>query len=93
MSLKPRQFPGLPEDTARVARAAFRKGSIYLTIGDEIGHIFRDADFEDYCVVWRDNAAIHFVRGDTPASGVRIFLWVKNADEVYDEFDALVHEQ
>jgi transposase len=47
MSLKPRHFPGLPEDTARVARAAFRKGSIYLTIGDEIGHIFRDADFED----------------------------------------------
>ena len=39
-----------------------------------------------YTVVWRDNAAIHFVRGEEPATGVRIFLWVKDADEVFAEF-------
>ena len=43
-----------------------------------------DFDFgsESYAVVWRDNAAIHFARSDELASGVRVFLWVKNADEV-----------
>jgi transposase len=45
--MQPRPFPALPETTARVARSAFRKGSLYLTIGDEIGHIFDDEDFGD----------------------------------------------
>ena len=47
-----------------------------------------DFDFgsDFYTVVWRDNAAIHFVRSDEPASGVRNFLWVKDADEVLDQF-------
>ncbi len=51
MSMQPRPFPALPETTARVARTAFRKGSLYLTIGDEIGHIFDDEDFEDLYAV------------------------------------------
>ena len=42
-----------------------------------------DAGF--YVVVWRDNAALHFVRNEEPATGVRIFLWVKDADEVLAE--------
>jgi len=51
MSLQPMPFPDLPENTARVAQRAFRKGNTYLTIGDEIGHIFRDEDFQDLYAV------------------------------------------
>jgi transposase len=51
MSLQPNPFPDLPENTARVARRAFRRGNTYLTIGDEIGQIFNDEDFEDLYAV------------------------------------------
>jgi len=47
MCLKSRGVPPLPEDTARVARQAFPKGNIYLTIGDKIGALLEDADFAD----------------------------------------------
>ncbi len=40
---------------------------------------------DDYCVVWRDNSAIHFVKGDTQPAGVHLFQWVKNADAMHDE--------
>jgi transposase len=45
MSLKPRPVPPVPEETARIARAAFRKGNVYLTIRDELGVFFDDAMF------------------------------------------------
>jgi len=32
MSLKPTPIPSVPEETARVARAAFPKGNPYLTL-------------------------------------------------------------
>ena len=47
MCLKSQGVPPLPEDTARVARQAFPKGNIYLTIGDKIGILFEDTDFAD----------------------------------------------
>lgn len=47
MSLQPMPFPALPENTARVARTALRKGNMYLVIGDQIGEIFQDEDFAD----------------------------------------------
>ena len=48
MSLHVTLFPPIPTDTARVAKAAFRrKGSIYLTIGDHIGTLFDAVDFSD----------------------------------------------
>ncbi len=48
MSLHAKSFPALPEDTAKVAKAAFkRKGSIYVTIGDRLGSLFDDIDFAD----------------------------------------------
>jgi transposase len=37
----------VPEETARVARAAFRKGNPLLKLRDELGAIFADADFAD----------------------------------------------
>jgi predicted enzyme related to lactoylglutathione lyase len=40
---------------------------------------------EEYSVVWRDNSAIHFVKGDTCPSGVHIFQWVQDIDSYYAE--------
>ena len=47
MSLKLRPVPDVPELTARVARAAFPEGNPYLQLRDELGPVFRDADFAD----------------------------------------------
>jgi transposase len=47
MSLKPSPIEPVPEVTARVARAAFRKGNPLLKLRDELGAIFVDADFAD----------------------------------------------
>lgn len=45
MSLKPSVIEPVPEQTARVARAAFPKGNLYISIRDELGTLFKDADF------------------------------------------------
>src|SRR4051795_4898191 len=46
MSLHPQQpIPSVPEQTARIARAAFPKGSPYLTLRDTLGTIFEDGHF------------------------------------------------
>src|SRR5918912_723740 len=45
MSLRPQPLGPVPEDTARVARAAFPKGHPYLTLRDQLGVIFQDEDF------------------------------------------------
>ena len=45
MSLKPCPIQPVPEETARVARAAFPQGNPYLTLRDELGSIYRDEDF------------------------------------------------
>lgn len=45
MSLKPSPVPPVPGETARIARAAFPKGNLYLTIRDELGVFFEDAMF------------------------------------------------
>jgi transposase len=47
MSLKPSPIQPVPEETARVARAAFRKGNPLLRLRDELGALFADADFTD----------------------------------------------
>ncbi len=44
MSLKPSPIQPIPEETVRVARAAFPKGNPYLTLRDEVGTIFADID-------------------------------------------------
>jgi hypothetical protein len=47
MSLKPSPIEPVPGETARIARAAFRKGSPLLGLRDELGAIFADTDFAD----------------------------------------------
>src|SRR5919107_4982441 len=62
MSLhRPRLPPSVPDETARVARAAFPKGNPYLTLRDALGPVFADRDFADLhpergrpaCPPWR----------------------------------------
>ena len=45
MSMQPRPWPQVPELTARVARAAFPKGSLAIRARDELGAWCADADF------------------------------------------------
>ena len=47
MSLHPTVEYSVPEQTARVATAAFPKGTLCLQIYDELGTIFHDQDFAD----------------------------------------------
>ena len=47
MSLKPSPIQPVPEETARIARAAFRKCNLLLKLRDELGTIFADTDFAD----------------------------------------------
>ena len=44
-------------------------------------------DFGDatYCVVWRDNSAIHLTKDEGNPKGVHLFQWVKDVDAYHDE--------
>src|SRR5437016_10203069 len=52
MSLHPHLIEPVPEETARVARAAFPKGHPYLTCRDALGTIFQDEDFAALFPAW-----------------------------------------
>jgi transposase len=45
MSLKPHSIQSVPEETARVAHAAFPHGTPYLAFRDALGSMFQDEDF------------------------------------------------
>lgn len=45
MSLHPQSTWSVPEETARVARAAFPKGNPYMDISDETGTLYSDEMF------------------------------------------------
>ena len=45
MSLQPRPINPVPEQTARVARAAFRKGTVFMRMREELGAIYEDRAF------------------------------------------------
>ncbi len=47
MSLRPQVSYRVPDETARVARAAFPKGNLYLRMYDALGSIFADRQFAD----------------------------------------------
>ena len=52
MSLHPHVIEPVPDETARVARAAFPKGHPYLTFRDALGTIFQDEDFAALFPMW-----------------------------------------
>lgn len=45
MSLKPQPADIVPEETARVARAAFPQGNRYMRLRDELGVLYADEQF------------------------------------------------
>lgn len=47
MSLQIQPIPEIPEETRRVARAAFAKGNHWMSLRDELGSIYTDEDFAD----------------------------------------------
>jgi len=64
MTLHPQTFYVVPAETARIARAAFPKGNLYLQMSDELGVIYADQDF----------AARFPQRGQPAESPVRLAL-------------------
>ena len=64
MSLHPSPIPPVPEETARIAHAAFPKGNLYLQIRDTLGSIYVDEDF----------ANLFSVRGQPAQSPWRLAL-------------------
>jgi transposase len=45
MSLQPQPVGSVPEETVRVARAAFPRGHLWLTLRDELGTLSTDESF------------------------------------------------
>jgi transposase len=45
MSLKPQAISPVPEETARIAHAAYPKGNVYMHMRDELGPIYEDESF------------------------------------------------
>jgi len=43
--MKPQEISPVPEETARVARAANPKGNVYMRMRDELGSIYEDQLF------------------------------------------------
>jgi transposase len=64
MSLHPQATYPIPEDTQRVARAAFPRGNIYMQVADRLGTIYHDAQF----------AALFPTRGQSAEAPARLAL-------------------
>jgi transposase len=47
MSLQPQFMSPIPQDTLRIARAAYPKGNLYLRLRDHLGTIYEDRQFAD----------------------------------------------
>ena len=45
MSMQPQPIGPVPQDTARVTRAAFPKGNVYMEMRNVLGNIYNDEDF------------------------------------------------
>jgi Transposase domain (DUF772) len=45
MSMHPQAISPIPEETVRVARAAFPRGNPYMTMRDQLGPLYDDQDF------------------------------------------------
>jgi transposase len=64
MSLQPQEVPPVPEETCRIARAAFPKGNVYIRMRDALGAIYQDQLF----------APLFPTRGQPAASPWRLAL-------------------
>ena len=71
MSLRPRPPLAIPEETYRIAHAAFPKGTLCLRIADELGDLYHDDQF----------AELFPTRGQPAASPARL-AWVSVLQDV-----------
>ncbi len=83
-------MPALPTSNP----SQFLQGAPVLHVPDvrAAATFYRDVlgftwDFGDdgYAVVWRDNSAVHFVRGEGAPAGVHLFQWVRDVDAYHNE--------
>jgi hypothetical protein len=58
MWLKPQGISPVPEETARIARAAYPKGNVYMHMRDELGTIYED-EHSPTCFPQWDNPQKH----------------------------------
>lgn len=77
--------------------AQFIQGCPVLHVPDVVAtaSYFRDIlgfqwEFGDdsYAVVWRDNSAVHLMKGDGEPTGVHLFQWIRNVDAYHQEIAA-----
>jgi transposase len=47
MSIQPHTTYAIPEDTGRIAKAAFPKGNLYIRMRDELGELYQDSQFAE----------------------------------------------
>jgi len=47
MSLGPTEIGSIPEETKRIAQAAFPKGNAYMQMRDKLGGLFTEADWKN----------------------------------------------
>jgi transposase len=64
MSLRPEEIPPVPEETRRIAQAAFPHGNVYMRMRDELGTLYDDQLF----------ARLFPTRGQPAASPWRLAL-------------------
>src|ERR671939_1356740 len=64
MSLHPQATYAIPDDTQRVARAAFPRGNIYMQVADRLGTLSHDTQF----------AALFPTRGQPAEAPARLAL-------------------
>jgi hypothetical protein len=77
--------------------AQFIQGCPVLHVRDVLGlaSYFRDVlgfrwDFGDegYAVVWRDNSAVHLMKGPDDPTGIHLFQWIRDVDSYHAEIAA-----
>ena len=72
MSMHPQEISPVPEETARVARAANPKGNVYMRMRDELGSIYQDQMFTAL-----------FPRRGQPASRSALAFGAGDRDAIY----------
>ena len=65
MSIQPQDNYPIPEETRRVAQAAFPKGNLYMRMRDELGELYQDQQFAEL-----------FPRRGQPAESPGRLAWV-----------------
>ena len=63
MSMHPSPIEPVPDETARVARAAFRKGNLLMRIRDEIGILYDDRMFASLLSLLLDDGFLEVLCG------------------------------